>query len=530
MLLTMRGVGIGGFALTLFLPLAVFGQAAKPPSTDVDGLWNSLLQAPSTPSSVDPALTPPQVPGKETSGNFRDHFFFESHSDYYRYDTSFNGGVPTLTGIINTPNTGLADPNGFPYPPIFQTGSQRFENLIDMGTRGWLSDRIETHFTLRHDQDLSTVNPGSAAENMVETFPGNREYQILTGSIEIHGNPGSGLDVQLGRMNIYGAEIASLDGASVSLNKSFFDLTIYGGRRFTYYGNPAQRGIGGVNFALKFSPNTTLEYDGLWYVKGTHGLSLRQRFGNSWMWTNYFRMVGGSPVDFNSQVMFAPGSGKTSLRVAFFQKLSNKDYFYDYTELARDRDVYNSLTGLNLGPISEYSQFMVDAHRALASRLQLGGSVWVRRLTNEQNQGPFDTSFEDYRGHGQIFPLRKTELFLEYHQRNSDRLSPLNSTTLDNISFSGETSVKDVTGEVRQSFGEGRFGLSGGVYYRRISMQDQFFFLDNLHQSGWLAGAWWKVDSHAKFFVDYNLDNDFFLFMPDLKNSRALHAGITWKY
>ncbi len=61
-------------------------------------------------------------------------------------------------------------------------------------------------------------------------------------------------------------------------------------------------------------------------------------------------------------------------------------------------------------------------------------------------------------------------------------------------------------------------------------MQDQFFYLTDLHQSGWLAGGWWKFDSHARLFADYDLDNDFFLFMPDLKNSRALDAGVSWKY
>jgi hypothetical protein len=90
--------------------------------------------------------------------------------------------------------------------------------------------------------------------------------------------------------------------------------------------------------------------------------------------------------------------------------------------------------------------------------------------------------------------------------------------------------VKDFTGELRRTFGEGRFNVSGGAYYRRVSYQDPFFFVHGLHQSGWLAGAWWKVDQHSRVFFDYNLDNDFFLLRPDLKNSRALHVGVTWKY
>ena len=90
--------------------------------------------------------------------------------------------------------------------------------------------------------------------------------------------------------------------------------------------------------------------------------------------------------------------------------------------------------------------------------------------------------------------------------------------------------VHRMTGEIRRSFGEGRASVSGGVYYRRVSLQDRFFYLNGLHQSGWLTSAWWKMDQHSRVFFDYNLDNDFFLLRPDLKNSRAFHVGVTWKY
>ncbi len=531
---------------TAALPVAVSAQEAKPaapaaapssnvPSPNVDDMWNSLLQGTSAPAPPDPALNPPQVGGKETPANFPDHFYFEGRTDYYRYDTSFNSGVPTVTGIINEPNTGVFNPAGYPYPSIFQGGANRFETLLDMGTTGWGSDRVDTHFTLRQDQDLTTVNPGAPAQNIVETFPGNRSYQVLDASVDIHGKPGdgywSGLNLQIGRINIYGAELASIDGAAVSLNRPRFKVTLYAGRRFTYFSEPGPRAIGGANIEYRLSPDSILEYGGLWYIKGSHNFGYRRRFGAAWLWITNFCLVGSYPVNVNTQVMYAPASGKTSLRASFSEQLSAHDYDYDYTEIARDHDSYNVMpTALNIGPLQPFSQFMIDARRTLSERFRLGGVVWVRRLLSDSNQGPFDTSFEDYRVNSQIFPLRKTELFYEYHQHNSDRMNPLDSTTLDNISYAGETSIKDLTGEIRQSFGEGRFGLSGGVYYRRVSLQDQFYYLNGLHQSGWLAGAWWKVNSRERIFADYNLDNDFFLFTPDLKNSRALHVGVVWKY
>jgi hypothetical protein len=497
-------------------------------------MWNSLLQGSAPATTPDPALSPPQLAGRVSRTDLLDHFYMEGRTDYYRYDTAFNSGVPTITGVINEPFTDVFNPAGYPYPQIFQGGANRWETLLDLGTQGFGSDRINTHFTLRQEQDLTHVNAGAPAQDVVETFPGSREYQVLDASLEIHGKPSdgywSGLAAEIGRINIYGAELASLDGAAISLDRPRFKVTVYGGRRFTYFSDPDQRGIGGANVEFKLSRDMSFEYDGLWYIKGSHNFAFRKRFGTAWMWSSNFRVVGGSPTDFSTQVMWAPDSGKTTLRAGFYQQLTADEYFYDFTESARDNDPHNVLPALNLGPLEPYSQFTIDARRTLTDRLRLGGSVWVRRLLDAKDQGPFDTSFEDYRVNSQVFPLRKTELFMEYHQRNSDRLSPLNSTTLDNISVAGETSVKDLTGEVRQSFGEGRFGLSGGVYYRRVSLQDQFYYVNGLHQSGWLAGAWWKVSPRERVFFDYNLDNDFFLFTPDLKNSRALHVGVAWKY
>lgn len=532
-------------ALLIFiaLPCTVFGQAPKPaapapaanvPAPSVDDMWNTLLQGAPAPAAQDPALTPPQISGAGSASSFENHFYFEGRTDFYRYDTDFNPGVATVTGIINAPNTGVFNPNGYPYPTIFQPNANRIQTMLDMGTTGWGSERVDTHFTFMQDQDLTTVNPGAAAQNIIETFPGNREYQVLNASVDIHGLPQdgywSGLNAEIGRINVYGAELASLDGMAVALNRPKFKVTLYGGRRFTYFSEPGQRAIGGANIELKLNPDSTFEYDVIWYVKGSHNFAYRRRLSPAWMWSTYFRMVGGYPVNVNTEFLYAPGSGKTSLRASYFQELSTHEFFYDYTGLARDNDTYNVLQALNIGPLAQYSQFMIDARRTLTARLRLGGSVWVRRLLNEKDQGPFDTSFEDYRVNSQVFPLRKTEMFFEYHQRNSDRLSPLDSTTLDNISYAGETSVKDLSGEIRQSFGEGRFGLSGGAYYRRISLQDQFYILNGLHQAGWLAGAWWKISPRERLFVDYDLDNDFFLFTPDLKNSRALHVGMAWKY
>jgi hypothetical protein len=541
-----RAVHLGLLGLVLGFPLILCGQEAKPaapaqtPAADsataptVVESWDSLLQGAIPQATPDPALNPQQVGGqKKAADDFANHFFFESRTDYYRYDTSFTG-LPTNTGIINGPASNVFNPAGYPYAPDFQPDANRIESLIDFGTRGWLSDRVNTHFALRYEQDLSHVDEGSPAENVIETFGANRRFELLDANVEIDGKLTDGIfagtSLTLGRQSVYGAELAEIDGAAFTVDRPDYTVTVFGGRRFSFFTDPEQRAMGGANVIFKIDPNTSLEYEGIWYLRGSNSAIFRRRINPHWLFSTNFRAYGGSPVDFGTQGLYDSGNGKTSLQLSFFQKLTNKDYEYDFTTAATDLDPHNPLLRLYLGPINPYTQFIIHARRTISSKFRLGGSVWVRRLDSKKDEGPFDTSFEDYRINAQIFPVRKVETFFEYHQRNSDRLSPLNPTSFDDLSATGETSVKDLTGDIRRSFYEGRFSVNGGVYYRRISLQDRFYYLNGLHQSGFLAGAWWKMDQHSRLFVDYDLDNDFFLLSPDLKNSRALHLGVVWKY
>ena len=502
---------------------------------DMASAWDQVITTAIPQATPDPALVQPQV-DKPKNGvdDFLSHFFFESRSDYQRYQTNFTGN-PTTAGVINAPDTGTFNPAGIPSPTAFQPGANRVEEFLDFGTTGYGSDRVNTHVAMRYRQDLTKVDQGSPAENIVEQFYGNRLFELLDANVTINGKPTDGAFANtafsVGRLNIYGAEYASFDGGSITVNRPKFDLTLYGGRRFSFFSDPAQRGIGGANLNLKLNSKSSLELQTLWYIKGSNKVIYRSRLSDRWLFTAYLRAYGGSLVDLDESFLYTSRSGRDSLRGGFFQKLSNNDYTYDFTSDARDLASVNPLYRVYLGPVNAYTQFNVEAHHQILSNLRAGAAITVRHLENENNnQTPFETSFRDFRFNGQYFPWRKIETFFEYHQRSSDRLSPLGATTLDGLQGTGETAVKDLTGTIRRSFGEGRFSLSGGVYYRRISMQDAFFYEQNLHQSGVLGSAWMRVDRRTRLYMDYSLDNDFYLFSPDLKNSQVFRLGVNWKY
>src|SRR5262249_337793 len=145
-----------------------------------------------------------------------------------------------------------------------------------------------------------------------------------------------------------------------------------------------------------------------------------------------------------------------------------------------------------------HTQFVIDGSRAINPKLRLGGNVWIRRLDDRQDVGPFDTSFEEFRAHAQILPWDKTDVLVGYHFRHSDdRGDPTRPTEFDDLTGTGETQIQDVSVEIGRSFLDGRLHLQAGGFYRLLDFRGQFTVINNARNKGVLANASFNVDSRT---------------------------------
>ncbi len=541
--LRLSSLVIKSFAIAVLTAALVHpqrSQAQPPPSganpQSITTAWDSLLQGAIPQAAPDPVLTVPQSSVvRGPVDDFLNHFYFDSRNEYIR-DNSYFTGNPTITGVINTQPTGVFNPNGIPFPGAFQPSSNEFSSFIDLGTTGWLSDRINTHFSMRYDTDLTHVDAGSQGQDLLNAYPTNRIYQLLTANVEILGKPGDGWFANssfvVGRQNVFGAELAEFDGGSFTTTKDDgkFSMTLYGGRRYTYFSDPLERGIGGGNFIFRFSPDSSVEYDGLMYIRASHYVSYRRRINSHLQTNGSYKMIGSFPVELKGSVIWTP-SDKGMIQVSFAERLTDKDYIYDYTDLAKDLNTFDSLFALNLGRLAPYSQLMVQARRSINSRVRLGGEFWGRRLLHSQDAGPFDTSFTDYKANAQILPFGHIETFFDFHQHNSNRMDLFNPNDFFDITQAGETRIQDFSAEIGRNFGpEGRFRIKAGGFYRRMNFQDRFYVINNVHDRGLLADLSFKLDDRTRLFINWDLDTDFFLFTPNLKDSQIFRVGTQWRY
>jgi hypothetical protein len=494
--------------------------------------WGDVIKdaVPQEPTPAVLTQKPAQLPATE---DFLNHFYFETRTEYTRDQYSFSG-QPTTTGVIDAQPTGTVNPAGEPYPPDFQSGANSLYSYASLGTHGLGSDRINTNFAIRYQSDLTNLGPGSPGLTVVNTFGGNHLFEIMSGNVEINGKPSDGWfansSLKLGRQTVSGQYPVDFDGASFNRHSDNYSVTFFAGRRFSYYSDPGPRAIGGVDLQLHVTPTIDMGYQGLYYRDSSHTISYRQRLTENWLLNSYFRMIDRHPVDFNLGTFWSSANGRTTLDAAFFAKLSDHDYVFDYALPVVDNSTYNTLPRLYLGFLQPYTQGSFDVRRAFTSYLRLGGGITVRRLNNTLDQGPFDTSFEDYHVSAQVNTWGRTETTFEYHERDSDRLPPLTSTEFGDPTYAGETKVQDLSVELGKSFLENKVSLQGGAFFRRINFQDAYDVIENAQDKGWLGSASYRIDSRTRIFFDYSLDTDFFVWRPSIKNGQIFRLGLDWKY
>jgi hypothetical protein len=496
-------------------------------STNIADDWNNLVKDAVPQEQAKTAPSQPAASPVSNAGDFLNHFYFETRTEYTHGLYEFSG-QPTATGVVDSP----AGING--YPDGFQDVTNTMYSYVNLGTHGLGSDRINTNFSMRYRQDLSNILPGSPGLSVLNTFGGSHIFEIMSGYLEINGKPSDGWfansTLRLGRQSVFGPYMSTFDGATFSRSDRHYDLTLYGGRRFTYFGDPVQRGIGGVDFTVHLNDKISVGYHGLYYVNGTHGFSYRQRILDNLLLNGYFRMVGGHPVDFNASTFWSSSNGRTTLGAGFFQKITDKDYIYDYTVGATDKDPYNKYLRLYFGPKSPYSQFTLDARHTFNRYLRAGGTIVVRKLNNNRDQSDFDTSFQDYRGSVQVFPGGGIETFVDYHLYDPDRKNPSTVTDFLDVSATGETRIQDLTIEVGRGFLENKVNIRGGGFIRRINYQGNYYKISDTQDKGWVATAAFRPDSRTRVYFDYSLDTDFFVWRPSIKNGQVFRIGLDWKF
>jgi hypothetical protein len=410
---------------------------------------------------------------------------------------------------------------------------------------------MDAQVSLRYSADLDGSTEASPFLGIRDTFVGRRLFEPLTFFADIKGLLASESDTKLslrvGRQYAYGATPLRMDGATLSINNPRFSLDVFGGRRATFYSDPAERGVAGENFVFRATDQTTIRYDFAHYIDNVSNLEVRHLLGESWILNGSLFLINADPVDLNLGATYVSPGARTRVTINLLQKLTSNDFIYDqtYRALARNSEnqftfrffplppngqVFDASGRLNLGLINPYTQIYVDAYRNLTEKVGVGGAVFVHQQNSRDDEGAFDNSFQEYRVNADYFPSAAFEFGTEYRFRHLDRENPNRALLFNDISREGDRIFHEVYANATYHFPGNRLALEGGLFYRRFDTQSRLISLDGMDTYSYTAGLKWRVARDYKLSLEYGFDRELAFLNPDIDYTQGFRVRFEWRF
>lgn len=494
------------------------------------------------------AQQPAAAPGRQPSFNL--YFMSEYRRDEIKYT-----GKPSLALQFPAPVPPFSVPDApiFFVPSAFEPNDEQFVSYLSATVKDIGSGRfrMDTHVSLRYSADLDGSSEASPFLGIRDNFGGRHIFEPLTFFADLKGlSPedwSTKLSLRVGRQYVYGATPLRVDGATISINHPKFSLDLFGGRRATFYSDPAERAVVGENFVFRASESTTIRYDFAHYIDNVHTLEVRHLLGESWILNGSLFLIDADPVDLNLGATYLSPGARTRVTMNFLQKLTDNDFIYDQSYRALSQNAENQFkfrffplppTGqlfdaagrLNLGRINPYTQFYVDAYRNLTSKIGIGGTAWVRKVNSRDDEGPFDNSFQELRFNADYYPSSAFECGTEYRYRHLSRANPNQAATFDDIRLEGEKTFHEVYANSAYHFLNSRLTVEGGLFYRRFDTQSRLISLDGMDTIGYSAGVKWRVARDYKLSLEYGFDRELAFLNPDIDNTQSFRIRFEWRF
>ena len=191
------------------------------------------------------------------AADFANHFFFEDRTNYFSIRRQLHRPAHQYRDHQRAAQLGVFNSTGYPDPAVFQPNSNRIETFLDFGTRGWLSDRVNTHFGVSSISRICrTWTKARPLKCILETFGSNRVPRgggkLPSKSMASRPTAFSPAPPSRWAGNMF---MAPKSPPSMAWTSPWIapatTVTIFGGRRFTFFSDPEQRALGRRRFHLQ---------------------------------------------------------------------------------------------------------------------------------------------------------------------------------------------------------------------------------------------------------------------------------------
>ncbi len=266
-----------------------------------------------------------------------------------------------------------------------------------LGLEGTVPSKgVNFSFYGRYAKDLDGTPSGSIYQDILEASGDDRQridiYYAYLEKKDFIPN----LDLRLGRMYVYGAEIVHFDGLDLIKRKALFpwlDVEVFGGAITQMYSNLSQDIVGGFNLFLRPSSDVRLEFDAVFYRENSFEAKAYWRL-TDWSKLQFdLSFINDEARYFNIDLLSTIPKTGTIVNINIYRRYHvsiEDDFLFDYTFSVGDglkEDIRRFYLGQELG----YLEFTVSVSQPIP-RLD-GLVVYVKYTDRNLVHGAED---EDY--------------------------------------------------------------------------------------------------------------------------------------
>ncbi|RUM86981.1 MAG: hypothetical protein DSZ24_07240 [Thermodesulfatator sp.] len=262
------------------------------------------------------------------------------------------------------------------------------------------------HFSFygRYAKDLDGTLKGSIYQDILETSPERQRLDVYYAYLERQ-NLWRGLDVRLGRMYIYGADIVHMDGLSLSwdrLFKSRLDVQLFGGLIVQMYCNLSQDLVGGFNVNVHPLSDLDLSVKTVFYRETSYRFDLSWRPFEGVKLVGYWELINNHSRDFNVDLLVRLPKVGTYVGVNVYRRFwiardTEDDFLYDYTFSIGD-GLKTDIRRFYLSKEAAYWEITLSVTQPVpkVAGLVVYGKLNWRWLAHDKYEDFFNTDFAKY--------------------------------------------------------------------------------------------------------------------------------------
>lgn len=251
------------------------------------------------------------------------------------------------------------------------------------------ADGLSFSGLLFYEADLDGTSEDSPFKDNLDSYSRRDDVRLYRAALTYR-VPARWLRLTAGRVEVWSAETATLDGGLVRLDPCpWASLEVFGGRRVDFYRDPDPNALYGGNLGLRPLPGTLLELRNLYYIQNSFEAAWLQQLGDLGSARAAWRMVDADPRDASLALHLYPWAGAEA-HLAYLRTFGH-DFDYDYTS-----DEEFEVAGLELGELHPYADYRVTVRQGFfGNTFGVGVRLRHHNVVDEADEDAYNVDFRE---------------------------------------------------------------------------------------------------------------------------------------